>query len=151
MTDGGFGSESILQTKIVRPPVRNIVHRARLYERLDNGAARKLTIVAAPAGYGKTTLVASWLGERSLDSCWVNLGRLDGSAQRVTMYLGAALDRLEKQEGATVSNRWAAFLNALTTRRRETIVVLDDYHLAESAEVNDLVMLLLEHLPSATW
>ena len=147
MTDGGLGSESILQTKIVRPPVRNIVHRTRLYERLDNGAARKLTIVSAPAGYGKTTLVASWLGERSFDYCWVNLGRLDNSAQRVTMYLGAALDRLEEQESATGSNRWVAFLNALTARRRETIVILDDYHLAESAEVNDLVMLLLEHLP----
>ena len=149
MTDGGFGSESILQTKIVRPPVRNIVHRTRLYEQLDNGAARKLTIVSAPAGYGKTTLVASWLGERSLDYCWVNLGRLDSSAQRVAMYLEAALDRLEKRESATGSNRWVSFLNALTARQRQTIVVLDDYHLAESAEVNDLVMLLLEHLPPA--
>ena len=120
---------------------------ARLYEQLDNGAARKLTIVSAPAGYGKTTLVASWLGERSFDYCWVNLGRLDNSAQRVTMYLGAALDQLEEQESAKGSNRWVAFLNALTARRRETIVILDDYHLAESAEVNDLVMLLLEHLP----
>jgi LuxR family maltose regulon positive regulatory protein len=146
LTDGGLGSESILQTKIVRPPVRNIVHRARLYKRLDTGAARKLTIVSAPAGYGKTTLVASWLGERSLDCCWVNLGRLDGSAQQVTMYLAAALDRLEKRESAMGSSRWDTFLNALAARRRETIVILDDYHLAESAEVNDLVMLLLEHL-----
>ena len=148
MTDGELGSESILQIKIVRPPLRNIVHRRRLYEQLDNGAARKLTIVSAPAGYGKTTLVASWLGERSFDYCWVNLGRLDNSAQRVTMYLGAALDQLEEQESAKGSNRWVAFLNALTARRRETIVILDDYHLAESAEVNDLVMLLLEHLPA---
>jgi len=101
LTDGGLGSESIPQTKIVRPPVRNIVHRARLYRQLDSGAARKLTIVSAPAGYGKTTLVASWLGERSLDYCWVNLGRMDGSAQRVTTYLGAALDRLENRESAT--------------------------------------------------
>ncbi|HUI71014.1 MAG TPA: LuxR C-terminal-related transcriptional regulator [Spirochaetia bacterium] len=147
MEDAGLGSESILQTKIVRPPVRNILHRTRLYELLDIGAARKLTIVSAPAGYGKTTLVASWLGERSLDCCWVNLGRLDGSAQQVTMYLVAALDRLEKRKSATGSNRWVAFLNALTARQRQTIVVLDDYHLAESAEVNDLVMLLLEHLP----
>src|SRR5208337_5460676 len=130
LTDGGLGSESILQTKIVRPPVRNIVHRERLYKQLDNGAARKLTIVSAPAGYGKTTLVASWLGERSFDSCWVNLGRLDSSAQRVTMYLEAALDRLEKQESATGSNRWVSFLNALTARQRQTIVILDDYHLA---------------------
>ena len=149
MTNGGLGSESILQTKIVRPPVRNIVHRTRLYEQLDNGASRKLTIVSAPAGYGKTTLVASWLGERSLDCCWVNLGGLDSSAQRVAMYLEAALDRLEKRKGGTGSNRWVSFLNALTARQRQTIVVLDDYHLAESAEVNDLVMLLLEHLPPA--
>ncbi len=147
MTDGGPRSESILQSKIVRPPVRNIVHRARLYELLDRGAAGKLTIVSAPAGYGKSTLVASWLGERSLDYCWVNLGRLDSSVRQVAAYLWAALGRLEKSEGATESNRWVAFLNALTARRRETIVVLDDYHLAESAEVNDLLMLLLEHLP----
>ncbi len=148
MTNGGLESESILKTKIVRPPVRNIVHRTRLYELLDNGAARKLTIVSAPAGYGKTTLVASWLGERSLDCCWVNLGGQDSSAQQLTVYLCAALDRLEKRESATGSDRWVALLNGLEARRRETIVILDDYHLAESAEVNDLVMLLLEHLPS---
>jgi LuxR family maltose regulon positive regulatory protein len=147
---GGYIYASILQTKIARPPVRNIVRRPRLYELLDSGAQRKLTIVSAPAGYGKTTLVASWLGERSLDCCWVNLDRLDGSAQQVTTYIGAALDRLEERQNALRSNRWTELLNALAARRRETIVILDDYHLAESAEVNDLVMLLIERLPPAS-
>jgi len=149
LTNGGLESESILKTKIVRPPVRNVVHRTRLYELLDNGTARKLTIVSAPAGYGKTTLVASWLGERSLDHCWVNLGGLDSSAQGLVTYLCAALDRLEKRERSAGPDRWVALLNGLSARRQETILVLDDYHLAESAEVNDLVMLLLEHLPSS--
>jgi len=144
--DGGLGSESILQTKIVHPPVKSVVRRQRLYERLDGGAARKLTLVSAPAGYGKTTLVSSWLSERSLDCCWVNLDQLDSSAQRVATYLGAALC-LESPPG---SNRWVAFLNALTARQRQTMIVLDDYHLAESAEVNDLVMSLLENLPQTT-
>ena len=147
MMDDEFGGESILQTKIVRPPIKNIVHRKRLYELLDIGAGRKLTIVSAPPGYGKTTLVASWLAERSLDSCWINLGRLDKSAQQVTIYLEAALDRLDKLERAAGSDRWTSFLNTLAERQRETILVLDDYHLAESAEVNDLAMLLLDHLP----
>ena len=147
MSNAGAESESILQTKIVRAPVRSVIHRARLYEQLDRGAARKLTVVSAPAGYGKTTLVSSWLGERSLDCCWVNLDHLDSSARRVATYLIAALDRLESLPKATESNRLGAFLNTLAARQRDTVLVLDDYHLAESAEVDDLVMSLLEHLP----
>ncbi len=77
----------------------------------------------------------------------MNLDHLDSSAQRVTTYLEAALDRLERRESAPGSIRWVAFLNALGARQRQTMVVLDDYHLAESAEVNDLVMSLLDNLP----
>ena len=147
MTDGGFETESILQTKIVQPPVRSVVRRERLFERLDRGATCKLTLVSAPAGYGKSTLVSTWLAERSRDCCWLNLDRLDGSAHRVTVYLEAALDRLQPRKDLPGANRLVAFLNALAARRDPTMVVLDDYHLAESAEVNDLVALVLENLP----
>jgi LuxR family maltose regulon positive regulatory protein len=140
-------NESIIRTKIVRPPVGNVIHRPRLYDQLDRGAAHKLTVISAPAGYGKTILVSSWLAERSLDYCWLSLGRLDSSAQRVRTYLEAALDRLEQREGPAGANRWVAFLNALAERQRDIMVILDDYHLAESAEVNDLATMLLEHLP----
>jgi LuxR family maltose regulon positive regulatory protein len=147
LTAGESESESIIQTTIVRPPVRGVIHRARLYDRLDSGATRKLTVVSAPAGYGKTTLVSSWLSERSLDCCWLNLGRLDGSAQRMTTYLEAALDLLDKRQSPPGPNPWVAFLNSLAARQRHTMVILDDFHLAESAEVNDVVTSLLEHLP----
>jgi len=148
LTDSGLAGESILSTKIGPPPVRSVVHRARLYDRLDNGASRKLTIISAPPGYGKTTLVSSWLTKRSLDCCWVNLDPLDSSAHRMATYLGAALDRLERPDNPPESNPWGAFLNTLARRQRSTMVVLDDYHLAESAEVNDLMMSLLERLPA---
>jgi LuxR family maltose regulon positive regulatory protein len=146
LTSGESESESLIHTKTIRPPAKNVIHRRRLYERLDQGAAHKLVILSAPAGYGKTTLVSSWLEERSLDHCWLSLGRLDSSAQRVTMYLQAALDRLEHRESPPGPNRQVAFLNVLAGRKRDTLVILDDYHLAESAELNDLVMVLLEHL-----
>ena len=149
MTDGGLADESILQTKILHPPVRNVVRRGRLVEKLDKGSTRKLTLVSAPAGYGKTTLVASWLAERSRDGCWLNLGELDGSAQRLTTYLTAALARLEPRRADPDSDHWVAFINTLAGRQRETEIVLDDYHLAESAEINDLVMMLLGNLPPA--
>jgi LuxR family maltose regulon positive regulatory protein len=147
MPDSGIGNDSIIETTILRPPVMSVVHRARLYKQLDTGAARKLTVISAPAGYGKTTLVSSWLAERPLDYCWVSLGPLDGSVQRVTTYLVAAIDRLEHRERPPESNRFVAFLNGLTKRQRDTMVVLDDYHLAESADINDLVMSLIEKLP----
>jgi LuxR family maltose regulon positive regulatory protein len=143
----GGGNDSIIETTILRPLVTSVVHRARLYELLDTGAARRLTLVSAPAGYGKTTLVSSWLAKRPLDYCWVSLGPLDGSAQRVTTYLVAALGRLEHRERPPESNLFVAFLNGLTKLQRDTMVVFDDYHLAESAEINDLVMSLLEKLP----
>ena len=60
------GSDAIIETTILRPPVKNVVHRPRLYERLDRGAAHKLAVISAPAGYGKTTLVSAWLAQRSL-------------------------------------------------------------------------------------
>ena len=145
--DNGFGDDPIIESSILRPPLKGVVHRPRLYARLDGGAARKLTVISAPAGYGKTTLVSAWLAQRLPDCCWVSLGPLDGSARRMTTYLEAALDRLEHRERSQESNRWVALLNSLAERQRDTVVVLDDYQLAASAEVNDLVMRLLESLP----
>ena len=122
-TNDEMGGEPIIQTRIVRPPVRNVVHRTRLYELLDRGATRRLTIVSAPAGYGKTTLVSSWIGERSHVCCWVNLDRLDTSAQRLTLYLGAALDRLEKHGKLQIDGSRSSTRSPPFTRKRSSYLM----------------------------
>lgn len=146
MRDDTPGKRAIIATKITRPPQRNVIHRERLYRVLDRGTERKLTIVSAPAGYGKTTLVASWLVDRGLDHLWLSLDRLDESASQIIGYLDALLDVPGPDERKSSANV-AAILNRLADRDRDLVVVFDDYHLADTPEIRDILGIILERLP----
>ncbi len=138
----------IIRTKVIRPRVRDVVARERLYGELDRGAERKLTVVSAPAGCGKTTLVAAWLSERERDSCWISLDRSDGSGHRFLRYLEAAVDAVLEPEASTkASLGLTALINRLATCGKEMIIALDDYHLAAGGEIHEIVNFLLDRLP----
>jgi len=143
----------------VRP---NLVARPRLRDVLAAGEGSALTLVSAPAGFGKTTLLGEWFsdhsegGERSV--AWLSLDETDNDPVRFLTYLVSALRTVEEGigEGVLASLRSpqpppikaavGALVNELAELPREITVVLDDYHLISSEPVHDATSFLLEHL-----
>jgi ATP/maltotriose-dependent transcriptional regulator MalT len=155
--------QTLVTTKLRAPRTRpNLVARPRLHEALDRGEERKLTLVSAPAGFGKTTLLVEWLMERSGDKrsvVWVSLDEADNDPARFLSYLVGALQRVEEGlgEGVLASLRSpelpsietvvGALINELAGAEREITVFLDDYHLIGTRLVHEAVSFFLEHLP----
>lgn len=142
----------LLTTKLYAPPPRpDLVPRSHLIERLDEGLrlGRKLTLVSAPAGFGKTTLVSAWATNCGRPVAWLSLDGGDNDPARFLSYLAAAL----RPVGVQVDEDAAAteiFLTALVNRANGVdpfILVLDDYHFITAQPVHDALTFLLDHLP----
>ncbi len=161
-------STPILTTKLYIPPPRSkIVLRPRLIERLNEGLLRKLTLISASAGFGKTTLVSEWLAGCQRPVAWLSLDEGDNDPTRFLTYLVAALQTLalSKAEGiaANIGKRLLAILqspqppliesiliallNEITTLPYNFVLVLDDYHVIDSKPVDSAITFLLEHQP----
>lgn len=153
----------LLKTKLFMPRIRTgAVARPRLTAKLNSGLHCKLILIAAPAGFGKTTLVAEWhallpggrrpMGWVSLDSddqdpvrFWLHaLSALEGALPGST---GEAISMLRSAPPAPTESVLMAVVNALAEVDQESFLVLDDYHLVESEDVHTGVRFLLEHLP----
>jgi LuxR family maltose regulon positive regulatory protein len=154
-------STPVLATKLHAPRVRHgLVQRARLTERLRRGAASKLTLVSAPPGFGKTTLVTDWLAARDPEapSAWLSLDASDMDRLTLWAYVVAALrsalptagDQATAALEATpprVDAAIQALLNELAALPSDVVLVLDDYHVIESPEVAEDLTFFLDHLP----
>jgi len=135
----------ILATKLYIPRLRpNVVSRPRLIERLNEGLHRKLTLIAAPAGFGKTTLVSEWLAGCERPAAWLSLDEGENDPTRFLMYLVAALQTLAATIGEAMLT---ALLNDITTIPDNFILILDDYHVLDAKPVDHALTFLLEHLP----
>ena len=135
-------SAPILVTKLYRPPPRpEAVPRPRLIARLDAGLHRKLTLVAAPAGFGKTTLVGAWVAGCGRPVAWLSLDEGDSDPARFLTYLVAALaddcaDRsaqgvlgaLQSPQPPPTEALLTALLNEIAALPDDVVLVLDDYH-----------------------
>jgi LuxR family maltose regulon positive regulatory protein len=167
----------ILATKLYIPAPRSqIVLRPRLVVRLNDGLGRKLTLISAPAGFGKTTLVSEWIvdlrllnadysaspGERSISNqkfAWLSLDEGDSDPARFLAYLIAALQTIEKTLGEGVlaalqspqpsatEALLTGLLNELADLPDPFLLVLDDYHLIDSTAVDGFLAFLVEHQP----
>ena len=156
----------LLQTKLFVPRSRHgLVPRPRLTERLDRGAASKLMLVSAPAGFGKTTLLAEWLtagparptDERS--AAWLSLDQGDNDPATCWTYVIAALHtvapgvgadmltRLREPQPPPIESGLITLLNDFDGIADDIVLVLDDYHVIDAADVQDGMAFLLEHLP----
>ena len=157
-----FMSTPILATKLYIPPPRpKIVLRPRLIERLNEGlsSGRKLTLISASAGFGKTTLVSEWVAGCERPVAWLSLDEGDNDPTRFLTYLVAALQTIAPNIGAGVlaalqspqppptESILTALLNEITTIPDNFILVLDDYHVIDSKPVDNALTFLLEHLP----
>jgi len=155
-------STPILATKLYIPPPRpKVVLRPRLIERLNEGllAGRKLTLISAPAGFGKTTLVSEWVDDCERPAAWLSLDEGDNDHTRFLTYLIAALQTVAANIGAGVLGMLqspqpppiepilTALLNEITAVPDNFILVLDDYHVIDFKPVDHAFTFLLEHLP----
>ena len=152
----------LVETKLLLPQPRgDAVARPRLTELLDQGRERRLTLVSAPAGFGKTMLLAKGLtqptGQRR-PVAWVSLEEDDSQPARFWTYLVTAIQRAlpEVGDGAlallatgqpSLDGVVATLINELATTATELDLVLDDYHLVDSPDLQPSVAYLLEHLP----
>jgi LuxR family maltose regulon positive regulatory protein len=155
-------SAPILATKLYIPrPRPNVVHRSRLIERLEEErpSGRKLTLISAPAGYGKTTLLSEWIPQSERCVTWVSLDDGDNDPLRFWAYFIAALQMLDAQIGRNalalmstpslppVEAILTILLNEIAAFPDDFALVLDDYHVIDSRPIDTALAFLLEHLP----
>ncbi|MCJ7512098.1 MAG: tetratricopeptide repeat protein [Anaerolineales bacterium] len=153
---------AILATKLYVPPPRaNLVLRPRLIERLNGGLSSgcKLTLISAPAGFGKTTLVSEWVAGCGRPVAWLSLDEGDNDLACFLTYLVAALQTIAANIGAGVLRTLQSpqppapvsvlpiLLNEITTLPEDSVLVFDDYHVIDAKPVENALAFLLEHLP----
>ena len=153
-------STPILATKLYVPPPRpRAVLRPRLIARLDEGLHHRLTLVSAPAGFGKTTLLSEWVAGCERPAAWLSLDREDNDPTRFLTYLVAALQAVAENIGEGVlgvlqspqppptESILTTLLNEITTVPDDFALVLDDYHVIDAEPVDNALAFLIEHLP----
>ncbi len=149
-------------TKVNVPQLRRgVVDRPRLTERLTSGTGTRLTLVSAPAGFGKSTAVTAWLEPRVKAGgavAWVSLDDSDRAPGSFWMYVVLALQKVAPDTGSAVLQALAsgqppstalvaALVNDLAEQPHDIDLVLDDYHLADGPDVAQGMAYLLDHLP----
>lgn len=152
----------LLPTKLFIPRLRlPLVERPQLLHRLSQAVERKLTLICAPGGFGKTALLSQWAanagGHTRLG--WVSLTETDNDPATFWLYVAAALDRIEEglgrdlqamvcsaPEGASGS-LWMACVSRVSEFPHDLVLVLDDYHMIANPDIHRAVGSLLEHLP----
>jgi LuxR family maltose regulon positive regulatory protein len=160
--------EPLLQTKLYVPMTRpdpatrlrtSLVPRPHLVEQLDEGLPGKLTLISAPAGFGKTTLVSSWLEHVNLPAAWLSLDEDDNDWARFWTYFIAALQTIQPEVGTEVlallqssplppsHTLLTLLINGLTAISERFILVLDDYHTIETETIDQALDFFIEHLP----
>src|SRR5574341_1181012 len=152
--------DPLIRTKLHQPFTRpGLVSRPRLQEQIAQGLCGPLTLITAPAGFGKTTLVAACVAGCGMPIAWLSLDKNDNQVGRFLNYLVAALQETDHTVGGEAAQLLAAaqqvppeavltsLINDLDTTSREIILVLDDYQFISSQAVHDAVAFLLEHCP----
>ncbi|MCP4541042.1 MAG: helix-turn-helix transcriptional regulator [Chloroflexi bacterium] len=166
-------STLLLKTKLYPPSTRSeLVTRPRLIERLDAGLlgrnrlqkglgfARKLTLVSAPAGFGKTTLIGDWLSGDERAFAWLSLDEGDNDLTRFLTYVVAALQQIDPNLGQTIQAVLQAsqppeieplitsLINEIAALDTRFVFVLDDYHAIKLTTIHETVTFLLDRMPS---
>ena len=158
----------ILATKLYAPrPRPKIVLRPRLIERLNAALHGKLTLISAPAGFGKTTLVGEWVAGSERPVAWLSLDKRDNDSSRFLAYLVASLQTLtlsnvegfkvtigenalallQSPQPSSTESILTVLINEITSIQDYFILILDDYHIIDTQPVDNALAFLLEHLP----
>ncbi|MGI8484654.1 MAG: LuxR C-terminal-related transcriptional regulator [Thermomicrobiales bacterium] len=150
----------VLVTKLyIPPPLVNVVPRPGLIGRLNEGLHRKLTLISAPAGFGKTTLVSEWIAGCERPVAWLSLDEADNDPTRFLAYIVTSLravapslgegvlDVLQSAQPPPIESLLTVLLNEITALPTAIVLVLDDYHVIDSQPIDLALTFLLDHLP----
>ena len=150
----------MLLTKLHIPPAsQNIVHRQELYEKLNIGLTRKLILISAPAGFGKTTIIRDWINQHKIPTVWFSLDNGDNDPTDFLSYIISGIQSIHKEFGNGAvrllnspnkpSNESIAglLINEILNINQNFLLVLDDFHLIENNHILKLVTYLLDHIP----
>jgi LuxR family maltose regulon positive regulatory protein len=148
-----------LATKLYLPPARQtLVERPRLLERLNEGLKGRLTLISAPAGFGKTSLVTAWRRQSEMPLAWISLDEGDNEPARFLDYLVAALQTVDEELTEGTSNLLKgpsvpplkvvlnSLLNEINAYDNEFVLALDDYHVIAEPIIHEAVSFLIERL-----
>jgi len=151
---------SFLKTKLSIPLLRPaLVSRPRLMKCLKEGMARKLVLVAAPAGFGKTTLLSDWAHRDDCLVAWFSIDRNDNNPLLFCSYVIAALQNMDKNIGKAALNMLQSpqppplesalitLINSMAPLKHHFALVLDDFHLVDNGKIHDALSFLIDHLP----
>jgi LuxR family transcriptional regulator, maltose regulon positive regulatory protein len=156
----------VLSTKLYIPPIHSsLVQRPRLVQHLEAGyqTGKRVTLVSAPAGFGKTTIIRQWITAAELGKPfgWLSLDDGDNDPVRFLLYLVSAIQKVNAEIGKTIlaslnSSQVPALLdlvetliNEISCEAKPFLIVLDDYHLIKKMEVHTVLQLLLKRQPDA--
>jgi LuxR family maltose regulon positive regulatory protein len=150
----------LINTKFSIPRINSgLIHRPQLIERLNEGLNRKLTLVCAPAGYGKTTLISQWLVDGSRPIAWLSLDENDNDLIVFLNYIvkaiqtkfpevgRAILSELEAPQKLPLEHLTVTLINELTEMGKPFMLILDDYHNIIDPSVHQLVDALIAYMP----
>lgn len=157
----------LLRTKL-SPPLtrRNLVVRSRLFAILDNGLERSLTLISAPAGFGKTMLLSAWLANAKNTApidhsfAWLSLDEGDNDPMRFWRYIIAACQYIHPTLGTTglsllngpdtppLERVVTTLINDIVTLPQHCLLIIEDYHLITSPQIHRSFSFLLDHLPA---
>ena len=152
----------LLKTKLYIPPARSgNVSRPRLTQRLNESLRHQLTLVSAPAGFGKTTLLSEWVRECGVPFAWLSLDEGDNDPMRFLSYILAALQSIDADIGRGITSLLGSpdtspmealvtvLINDLAGISQPVLLVLDDYHVIQNLAVHDVLTTLVDHQPPA--
>ncbi len=157
--------EQLLTTKLYVPPLRpGLVPRPRLIELLDEGVTRKLTLISAPAGFGKTTLISEWIQQCGRPVAWLSLDGGDNDPVHFLAYIIAALQTIVANVGENIPSALQSpqpppieslltglineIADASDSASYPFALILDDYHVLEAQPIHAALIFLLDHLPA---
>lgn len=156
----------VLSTKLYIPPIQSsLVQRPRLVQHLENGyeAGKGVTLVSAPAGFGKTTVVREWITDSKLGKPfgWLSLDEGDNDPVRFLIYFVSAIQKVHAEIGQNIlaslnssqipslMDLVEILINEISFGAKPFLLVLDDYHLIKKVEVHSILQLLLKRQPDA--
>jgi len=149
-----------LKTKLCIPPLRsNWISRSRLDKQMDGGFTRKLTLISAPAGFGKTTLLVDWVHRHKIPAAWFSVDKGDNDPLHFLSYIILGLQSLEADAGKAALTMLQSpqpppveailinLINDVTRLPTDIAFILDDYHTVDGGPIHDMIAFLLQNLP----